>query len=138
MSRFVRLLLPILALCSFEVVAAEYESLGVSKVSKIQDYQLDGWQQVDDRSLIIQGGVSTRYLVVFKNRCRELKFAHSIAAPTKGGAIHAGFDSIRVVNKDRNPIPCMIKEIYKFKGDRAQANSLRDNVRALHKEKYKR
>ncbi len=119
-------------------MADAYVDMGLTEVKRIQDYKINAWQNVDDYSLIIDGGVNTKYLITFKNRCRDLRFANAIAAPTKGGALQAGFDSIRVVGKDSHPMPCMIKSIYEIKGDRAFVSDIRDQVRALHQEERKK
>jgi hypothetical protein len=132
------LILMLATALSLPVAANEYTDLGLTQVKRINDYKIDSWQHVDDYSLVIRGGVSNYYLVTFKNRCRELKYAHAIAAPTKGGALQAGFDSIRVVNRDSIPMPCMIKEIYELKGDRAAAKAMRESVKAIHEKKYAR
>jgi len=138
MTKYIALFVVLSMALSVDIAAAEYDSLGINKVPRIQNYKIDSWQAVDDRALIIKGGISEHYLVVFKNRCRELKFATNIAAPTKGSAIQAGFDSIRVVGNNSNPMPCMIKEIYKIEGDKNKVTNVRNKVRELHKAKYKR
>ena len=119
-------------------LADPYVDMGLTEVKRIQDYKINSWNHVDDYSLMIDGSPSTKYLITFKNRCRDLRFANAIAAPTKGGAIQAGFDSIRVVGKDNHPMPCMIKSIYEVKGDRAAVSAVRDQVRELHKEQRKK
>lgn len=118
--------------------ADAYTDMGLKQVKRIQQYKIDSWQAVDQYSLIIDGTPSTKYLVVFKNRCRDLRFATAIAAPTKGGSMQAGFDSISIIDRDKHPMPCMIKSIYEINGDRGKVKAIKAQVTKHHADKKNR
>ena len=49
------------------------------ETAEILNYELNGWNALDDRHLTISTGPGKRYLVTFRSPCRELRGTETIA-----------------------------------------------------------
>ena len=57
------------------------------KINRISNYRLHGWSYLDDRNLILQGGVSHYYLVLLRSPCRDLESTITIGFTSTIGSL---------------------------------------------------
>ena len=57
------------------------------QVTRISNYRLHGWSYVDEKNLIMQGGVRDYYLVSLRNDCRDMQSAMTIGFSSTVGAL---------------------------------------------------
>ena len=56
-------------------------------VNRIRYHSINGWSEVDDWHVIINAGVSDRYLLTLRNSCRELDTSMDIGFSSTVGAL---------------------------------------------------
>jgi len=78
------------------------------KVERIRFSRLQGWESIDEQSLVLWTNNREAWLLTLTGRCIDLDFEFQIAVSSFGQTIDAGFDSI-LVNKQR----CRIRTIHK-------------------------
>lgn len=84
-------------------------SLG-DKVERIPDYHIDGWSHLGAEHVVLEGGVSQRYLVTLVQPCSDLGSGETIGFSTTASALTA-FDAL-VVETPIGPRRCPIREIH--------------------------
>jgi hypothetical protein len=101
----------------------EYE-----QVDSISILNLQGWEVIDNQSLIVQTGPSNYYLLVLRNKMPDLNVAETILFSSTGTRIVAGMDCVEVVGPTCSPeaIPVVIDTIYKLGG--------RDDVQRIRRQ----
>jgi hypothetical protein len=57
---------------------------------------IDGWQAVDKRRLILSTSPNKHYLVTLNRECLQLAFANHVGVSTSNNTIYSGFDHITV------------------------------------------
>ena len=80
-------------------------------VSRVPNFRISGWQDIDDRSLILTAGLRDHYLVTLFSACPGLDFAMGIGLSTATGSLGAG-DSILVRGSFDDVQRCRIDEIW--------------------------
>ena len=109
----------------------EYAFLGLVPTERVQNFRLDGFNSVDNYSVIMWGTQRRTYLFILARRCSLLNSTELITLTSTGSAVQAGFDHIRVV-ADGLTIPCTITRIYTMSG-RGEVKRVRKEVREYHK-----
>jgi len=92
----------------------KYQFPELESVTSIRNWQLDGWQVVDERSLIIQTSPSQYYLFVLARRNLQLKFAEGILVSSTSGQVQVNFDTVATSREPMLKTP--IAAMYKLKG----------------------
>ena len=88
---------------------------------------ISGFSNATDRSVIVSKG-RRDYLILTKNRCRDLSNAMSLGIDAFSGCIGPGdkligYDSAFADIQTPPPFPCLIDEIYYWHTDRAETAS---------------
>ena len=97
----------------------KYELSGLPEVDRIQNYRLHGWQSIDGRSLIVDTGPSTFYLVILNRNLTHLRNAEAIAISPTAGTGQARFDTVPTLREPMDK--ATIQRIYRLNGrDEAQ------------------
>lgn len=116
----------------------KYKVPDLEPVDRLIDFNINGWETIDDRSLIIQASVSKRYLIVLRTRSPDLRFAQAVAIDHRGDSyIRPGFDRV-YVGGDQNRMPYYIQAIYILdgrEGAKAAKNYIRDYDKNHQEEK---
>ena len=81
------------------------------QVQRVPNFRISGWQELDDRNLILRAGVRDRYLVTLLTTCQGLAFATGIGLQTATNSLGAS-DSILVRGTLDRVERCPIKEIW--------------------------
>ena len=80
------------------------------KVERIPDYRIDGWNHLGHGHVVLNGGVSRRYLVTLVQPCPDLGSGETIGFSTTASALTA-FDTL-IVETPIGPRRCPIREIH--------------------------
>ena len=78
-------------------------------VDNVDDFRINGWQEVNERNLIVEAGVNSYYLLSLSSFCPELNFATRIAMDIRGFRLTRG-DTV-LVTSNRMVTRCQIDEI---------------------------
>lgn len=105
--------------------AFKYVFVGLPEVEAIANYRLNGWHAVDERSLIVDTGPGTSYLLILQRRLRELRSSEHLAISSTGGSVRVKFDTVTVA---RNPDRVPIERIYRLNG-REEASLVKKTIR---------
>ena len=81
------------------------------EVESIPNYHISAWNFLDSKGLILSGGPSQKYLVTFKNPCRDLQWANSIATTSTISRL-TRFDTVIPLGSGGIPARCLIEKIY--------------------------
>ena len=79
-------------------------------VSRIPNFRIDNWVEIDDYHLILTSRRHQHYLLTMLTRCPGLAFAQGIGVETLTGSITRQ-DSIVVASMRGEQVRCRIKEI---------------------------
>lgn len=86
-----------------------------TKVKRISTFKINGFNTVNEESVIINGGPSLKYLVTTSHYCRGLNFAFKIGTTTTIRDV-TRHDNIIVSNGFAGREVCPIQDIYKLEG----------------------
>jgi hypothetical protein len=78
-------------------------------VDRIQDYKINGWNYLDDRHLLFDGGPSQKYLITLKIDCSDTRGAEHIGFTSTVSSV-TKFDKI-VAATPIGPRSCPIESI---------------------------
>ena len=93
-----------------------YHFDNLETVKRFSNWSIDGWNAIDQRSLIVRTSPSTSYLVILDRRLPDLWFSEKIAISSTGSFVYAKFDTVLALNKFGINIPANIAKIYRLKG----------------------
>ena len=116
------LLLPIAACTATQSSMPTPEELAVEngytlgeEVQRINNYRVSGWNYVSDRSLIITGALSEKYLLTLNTPCYELRTTQVIGYTSRVSNVLARFDSVIVKSHSGATLQkCPIDRIYRI------------------------
>lgn len=111
-----------------DVEPNDYQFAELEQVDRITRYQIDGWQYVDARSLIVDVSPRRSYLLILDRPTRDLRFADAIQISSTGSSVHARFDTVRALDRNHFNIPVSIERIYKLEG-REQRKQVKESIR---------
>lgn len=80
------------------------------EVERIPDYRIDGWNHLGYDHVVLNGGVSERYLITLMQPCPDLGSGETIGFSTTASAVTA-FDTL-VVETPIGPRRCPIRKIH--------------------------
>ena len=72
---------------------------------------IQGWTPLGDSALVLRTRPKQAYLLELMGTCPDLGFAHAITVSNQLGRVHARFDTVTVLGRDRFAIPCRIQQI---------------------------
>ncbi|CAH0992349.1 hypothetical protein SIN8267_02468 [Sinobacterium norvegicum] len=90
-----------------------YQFDQLESVKRVQNYRLDGWVTIDNRSLIVRTSPSKSYLFVLAYPNNDLKFKNAIAISSTAGSVQVNFDTVSVI-QGGSSVPVVISTIYKL------------------------
>ena len=93
-----------------------YHFDNLETVKRFNNWSIDGWNAIDQRSLIIRTSPSTAYLVILDRRLPDLRFSETIAISSTGSFVYAKFDTVLALNRYGINIPANIAKIYRLEG----------------------
>lgn len=96
-------------------------------VDRFHNWSINGWNVIDQRSLIVHSSPSKAYLIILDRRLWDLRFTETIAISSTASSIHAGFDTVHVINRHGINIPARIVKIYHLEG-KEQRRQVRDQI----------
>jgi hypothetical protein len=94
----------------------KYQFDNLDTVKRFHNWSIDGWNAIDQRSLIVRTSPSTSYLVILDRRVPDLRLAETIAISSTGSFVHAKFDTVLALNRYGMTIPANIAKIYRLEG----------------------
>ena len=97
----------------FEERLAKHGYAVGEQVKRIRDYRINGWSSVDQYNVIMNVGVSKRYLVTVRNPCEGLRSAEHLAFNTTVGTL-TDKDKLIVRGDGRYLEHCYIDTIHKL------------------------
>ena len=106
---------------------SKYRFDNLPTVERFQNWNIDGWNVIDQRSLIVYTSPSRSYLLILDRRLPELPFTEAIAVSSTGSSIYSRFDRVRVLDRWGINIPANIVKIYRLDG-RAQRRFVRHQI----------
>jgi len=106
---------------------AKYRFDNLPTVDRFQNWSIDGWNVIDQRSLIVYTSPSRSYLLILDRRLPELPFAEKITVSSTGSTIYSRFDRVRVLDRWGINIPANIVKIYRLDG-REQRKRVRKQI----------
>lgn len=74
---------------------------------------IDGWQYLDKRHMVLGTGPGRSYLIEFSSPCRNLNFSNRISYSTTAGALTT-LDKIVSIDSGGFPEHCLIGQIYRL------------------------
>lgn len=80
-------------------------------VRRVANFRINGWNDIDDRTLVLTAGVRERYLVELLAPCQGLSSSFGIGLASDTGSLMAT-DAILVRGLGRRPERCAIKAIW--------------------------
>ncbi len=86
----------------------------LEEVDSIQNWKLDGWNVVDNQSVIVYTSPATSYLLILMRPDHNLNFAEALLISSTAGRVMARFDTVTTA-RDR-VLKTPIERIYKLKG----------------------
>ena len=90
----------------------------LTEVKSINNYQLSGWESIDQQSFFINTSPSKYYLLVLRRKDPSLKFREGLAISSTAGSVTARFDTVSTRDGVRKNT---IAHIYKLnKADKQQ------------------
>lgn len=99
-----------------QALKAKYRFDNLPTVDHFQNWNIDGWNVIDQRSLIVYTSPSRSYLLILDRRLPELPFAERIAVTSTGSTIYSRFDKVHVLDRVGINIPANIVRIYRLDG----------------------
>ncbi len=110
-------------------VDAKYIFPEFEEVDSITTSRISGWQAIDSRSLIVEDAPSTYYLIILRDRVRDLNFSEVISLSATGTQTMSKFDCVSVASGTcfvTTGAP--IEKIYKLES-REAVNYVREFIR---------
>ena len=105
--------------------AAQYVFPDLEEVNSIDNFRMNGWSSVDNRSVIVDSRPRESYLLILDGPNNDLKFAQALLVTSTMGKVEAGFDSVSTAAEPR--IKYRIKQIYRLK-DKAQKEEIKARI----------
>ena len=122
MRKFIALLL-LLGLIGGPAFAKETTTLdekyyfdNLETVDRFNNWSINGWNVIDQRSLIVHASPSRAYLIILDRRLWDLRHSETIGISSTASSITSRFDTVRVFNRHGINIPARIVKIYRLEG----------------------
>lgn len=82
-------------------------------VKSVWQVDIDGWQYLDKRHMVLGSGPRRAYLIEFSYPCRNLNLSNLITYSTTVGSL-TSLDRIISIDSSGTPEYCLIGEIYRL------------------------
>jgi hypothetical protein len=105
--------------------AAMYTFPELEQVNAIDNFRIDGWENVDRYTVIVNSRPREIYLLVLSGGLNNLKFAQGLLITSTLGKVEVGFDS---VSTPQDPMQkSQIKRIYRLK-DKTEKEAIKQKI----------
>ncbi|PKG55890.1 DUF6491 family protein [Shewanella sp. GutDb-MelDb] len=108
--------------------AAMYEFPELEQVNSIDNFRMDGWEEIDKYSLIVNSRPREIYLLILNGGNNDLKFAQGLLITSTLGKVEVGFDSVST--RDNPQLKYNIKRMYRIK-DKAEKELIKQQILAF-------
>lgn len=127
-----------LAGCASTETSKERASLYIfpelEQVYSIDNFRMDGWEEVDKYTVIVNSRPREIYLFVLSSGLNDLRFAQGLLITSTLGKVEVGFDT---VSTPQDPLlKAQIKRIYRLK-DKAEKEAIKQKIIAFADQKGK-
>ena len=114
------ILIAALAACAGQPEARSWEEKLAARgyvvaepVTTIRNYRINGWNELDRSHVIIEAGVSERYLLTLLRPCDGVRTANTLAFSTSAGAL-TKFDQLYVRGPGNRFENCRIDTVHRL------------------------
>lgn len=104
-----------------------YHFDNLETVKRFNNWSIDGWHAIDQRSLIVRTSPSTAYLVILNKPLPDLRFSETIAISSTGSFVYAKYDTVLALNRYGIYLPANIAKIYRLEG-KEQRRQVREQI----------
>ncbi|MCL1049265.1 DUF6491 family protein [Shewanella abyssi] len=105
--------------------AAMYTFPELEQVNSIDNFRMDGWENVDKYTVIVNSRPRQSYLLVLSGGLNTLKFAQGLLITSTLGKVEVGFDSVSTPQEPMQK--SQIKRIYRLK-DKAEKEAIKQKI----------
>ena len=107
---------------------AQYTFPELEQVNSIDNFRMDGWEEVDRYTVIVNSRPRESYLLVLSGGLNDLRFAQGLLITSTLGKVEVGFDT---VSTPQDPmLKAQIKRIYRLK-DKAEKEAIKQKIIAF-------
>ncbi|WP_285163911.1 DUF6491 family protein [Shewanella goraebulensis] len=108
--------------------AALYQFDELTEVTTIDNFRMDGWRTMDNRTVFVDSRPRETYLLVLNGVDSNLKFAQALLVSSRMGKVTVGFDSVAT---GENPkLRTQIKKIYRIES-KEQEQQVRQKIESF-------
>ncbi|QQX80070.1 hypothetical protein JK628_21725 [Shewanella sp. KX20019] len=108
--------------------SALYTFPELEQVNSIDNFRMDGWENVDKYTVIVNSKPRQSYLLVLNGGLNNLKFAQGLLITSTLGKVEVGFDSVATPQEPMQK--SQIKRIYRLK-DKAEKEAIKQKIIAF-------
>ncbi|WP_282167152.1 DUF6491 family protein [Shewanella japonica] len=105
--------------------AALYQFDELTEVTSIDNFRMDGWRTMDNRTVFVDSRPKQTYLIVLSGVNTNLTFAKALVITSRMGKVTVGFDTIST--GDAPQFKSQIKKIYQI-DSKEQEQQIRDKI----------
>ncbi|ACJ28856.1 Conserved hypothetical protein [Shewanella piezotolerans WP3] len=115
--------------CAATEKAKEHEALynfpELERVNSIDNFRMDGWEEVDKYTVIVNSIPRESYLLVLSGGLNNLNFTQGLLVTSTLGKVEVGFDT---VSTPQDPLlKAQIKRIYRLK-DKTEKEAIEQKI----------
>lgn len=81
----------------------KYTFANLEEVDSFLYWQINGWNVIDSRSLIVNFSPSRSYLVILERNIRALNFTEQVKFSSRNSRVRANIDQVHVLNQFARP-----------------------------------
>lgn len=108
--------------------AALYQFEELVEVNSIDNFRMDGWRTMDNRTVFVDSRPRETYLLVLSGVDSNLKFAQALVVSSRVGKVTAGFDTVATGTDPR--FRTQINKIYRIES-KEQEQQIRQKIAAF-------
>lgn len=108
--------------------AALYQFDELVEVNSIDNFRMDGWRTMDNRTVFVDSRPRETYLIVLNGVDSNLKFAQALVVTSRMGKVTVGFDSVMTGSEPRSRT--QIKKIYRIES-KEQEQQIRAKIESF-------
>ena len=107
---------------------AQYTFPELEQVYSIDNFRMDGWEEVDKYTIIVNSRPRESYLFVLSGGLIDLRFAQGLLVTSTLGKVEVGFDTVATPQDPM--LKAQIKRIYRLK-DKAEKEAIKQKIIAF-------
>ena len=105
-----------------------YQFPELEQVNSIDNFRMDGWEEVDKYSVIVNSRPKESYLLVLSGGLNNLKFAQGLLVTSTLGKVEVGFDTVSTPQEPM--LKAQIKRMYRLK-DKTEKEAIKQKIIAF-------